>query len=143
MKQEYSTKQRSVILDFLKSTSDHVTASDILRYFKEKDIKISTATVYRTLDKLEGEGILKKMNLGDGLGACYQYTRDSSCTQHFHLKCIECGELIHLSCEFLAEMEKHIFSEHSFTISAGRTVIYGKCAKCSGIETVSHKCEHK
>lgn len=144
MKREYSTKQRSVILDFLKSTSTHVTASDILRYLREKNINISTATVYRTLDKLEGEGILKKMNLGDGLSACYQYTKDGECSQHFHLKCIECGELIHLSCEFLSEMEKHIFSEHSFTISAGKTVIYGKCAKCTGIESKPcHNHEHK
>jgi Fur family ferric uptake transcriptional regulator len=131
MKQEYSTKQRSVIMELLKGSSNHVTASDILRYLKEKDIKISTATVYRTLDKLEKEGVLKKMNLGDGLGACYQYMQNSECTQHFHLKCVECGELIHLSCQFLSEMEKHIFKEHAFTISASRTVIYGKCAKCA------------
>lgn len=142
MKREYSTKQRGVILELLKSTSTHVTASDILNRLKEKNINISTATVYRTLDKLEGEGVLKKMSLGDGLGACYQYTKDSECSQHFHLKCIECGELIHLSCEFLSEMEKHIFSEHSFTISAGKTVIYGKCAKCTGIENNSC-CSHE
>ena len=122
-----------MVMELLKSSSNHVTASDILRYFKEKGEKISTATVYRTLDKLEKEGVLKKMTVGDGLGACYQYMQNGECTQHFHLKCIECGELIHLSCQFLSEMEKHIFDEHAFTISASRTVIYGKCAKCSGI----------
>ena len=143
MKQEYSTKQRNVIMELLKGSSNHVTASDILRHLKEKDIKISTATVYRTLDKLEKEGVLKKMNLGDGLGACYQYMQSGECTQHFHLKCVECGELIHLSCQFLSEMEKHIFDEHSFTISASRTVIYGKCAKCSGIsDKKSCGCHH-
>lgn len=140
MKQEYSTKQRSVILELLKNTSTHVTATDILRQLDSLGIKISTATVYRTLDKLESEGILKKMTLGDGLGACYQYTKNGECSQHFHLKCVECGELIHLSCEFLAEMEEHILKEHSFVISAGRTVIYGKCAKCTGREEKDSIC---
>lgn len=133
MKREYSTKQRSVILDLLKSTSHHVTALDILTHLRKNGNDVSTATVYRTLDKLEGEGLVKKMNVGGGQSACYQYMQNSECKQHFHLKCTECGALIHLSCEFLAKLENHVFREHAFTISAGKTVIYGKCAKCSKI----------
>ena len=132
MKREYSTKQRTVILDFLRQASTHTTAKDILSYLKNQNIQVSSATVYRTLEKLEKEGIVRKMSLGDGLSACYQYTEGASCQGHFHLKCIECGELIHLSCEFLDKMEKHIYDEHSFTISSGKTVIYGRCAKCAG-----------
>ena len=144
MKQEYSTKQRGVILDFLRQSSTHTSAKDILVYLESKNIKISTATIYRTLDKFEKEGIIKKMTIGEGVGACYQYVDSASCQGHFHLKCIECGELIHLSCEFLDKMEKHIFDEHAFTISSGKTVIYGKCAKCSGGATVSCHCHaHK
>ncbi len=133
MRQEYSTKQRSAILELISNSSTHITAAEIINHLREKGVSVSVATVYRTLDKLEREGTLKKMNIGDGAGACYQYTNDSDCKQHFHLKCIECGELIHLSCEFLHEMEKHIFDEHAFTISSGKTVIYGKCARCAKI----------
>ncbi len=142
MKQEYSTKQRSVILELLKESSSHTTVKDILSRLKENGIRVSTATVYRTLEKFEKEGIVRKMSLGDGLGACYQYTDGVSCHGHFHLKCIECGELIHLSCDFLDKMEKHIYDEHSFTISSGRTVIYGKCAKCSSIIEKKGSCPH-
>ena len=120
MKREYSTKQRTVILNFLRQASTHTTAKDILLHLKSQNIKVSSATVYRTLEKLEKEGAVRKMSMGDGLGACYQYTESASCHGHFHLKCIECGELIHLSCQFLDEMEKHIFDEHSFTISSGK-----------------------
>ena len=130
MKREYSTKQRQAIIELLKESSTHASAMDILTHLRGKGIDVSVATVYRTLDKLEGEGVVKKMTIGGGAGACYQYLEGSECNEHFHLKCIECGELIHLSCEFLAEMEKHIFSEHKFTISSGKTVIYGRCSRC-------------
>ena len=135
MRGEYSTKQRDAILAFLKENNAHVTAQDITLHLKEQGISVSTATVYRTLDKFEREGVIKKMVVGDGEGACYQFTSHSDCGEHFHLKCIKCGKLIHLSCEFLESMENHILGEHGFTVSSGRTVIYGICAQCNGICT--------
>jgi Fe2+ or Zn2+ uptake regulation protein len=31
-------------------------------------------------------------------------------------------------------MEKHILDEHGFTVSSGKTVIYGLCKSCSDKE---------
>lgn len=132
MRGEYSTKQRDAILSFLKENNAHVSASDIVFHLKEQGYKISTATVYRTLDKLVSDGVVRKMVVGDGSGACYQYLDGDGCSEHFHLKCIKCGKLIHLSCEFLHSLEQHIFEDHGFTVSSGRTVIYGTCAHCDG-----------
>ncbi len=134
MRGEYSTKQRSAILAYLKENNAHVTASDIILRLKELGIAVSTATVYRTLEKLEGEGVIRKMFIGQGESACYQYIDANGCAEHFHLKCIKCGRLIHLSCEFLREMEAHIFDDHGFTVSSGKTVIYGTCAACGNIQ---------
>ena len=134
MRGEYSTKQRSAILSFLKENNAHVTAADIVFHLKELGIVVSVATVYRTLDKLEAEGVVRKMFIGNEHSACYQFVDSASCAEHFHLKCIKCGKLIHLSCEFLRDMESHIFNDHGFTVSSGRTVIYGVCAVCGGTE---------
>lgn len=141
MKREYSTKQRNAILELLSESSSHVTAQEIAENLKKDGASVSLATIYRTLDKLEDEGIIKKMSIGNGASACYQYLDSMECNKYFHLKCTECGELIHLSCEFLSEMEEHIFNEHAFTISSGKTVIYGKCAKCCGITEKKCTCE--
>ena len=130
MRGEYSTKQREAILGFLKENNAHITASDILYHLKNQGYKVSSATIYRALDKFEQEGIVKKMIVGEGTGACYQFVDGDCCAEHFHLKCIKCGKLIHMSCEFLHSMEKHIFEDHGFTISSGRTVIYGVCQEC-------------
>ncbi len=142
MRSEYSTKQRSAILDFLKENSTHASVSDILYHLKEKNIKISVATIYRALERFESEGIIRKMVVGQGTGACYQYIESSSCMEHFHLKCIRCGRLIHLSCEFLEDMQNHIQREHSFSISSGRTVIYGTCNNCLGEKIDTPPCKN-
>ena len=138
MRGEYSTRQRDVILSYLKENNAHVTASDIITHLKEQGITVSSATVYRTLDKFEKDGVIRKMVVGDGSGACYQFIDGGDCSEHFHLKCVKCGKLIHLSCEFLQNMESHILGEHGFTVSSGRTVIYGVCAQCSNRQ-VNHE----
>lgn len=130
MRGQYSTKQREAITEFLRTTSDHISASEIITHLEEMNISVGSATVYRTLDKLEKDGVVRKMSVGDGRGACYQYISHSECHQHFHLKCLGCGKLIHLDCEFLEDMERHILNHHNFTISSGKTVIYGKCEDC-------------
>ena len=129
---EYSTKPRALILEILSKAQGHISAKEIIAQLKNHGQAASTATVYRTLSMLEAQGVVKKMTVGTG-SACYQYMSERACQEHFHLKCTECGALIHLSCEFLHLLENHIFEKHAFTISSGKTVIYGKCAKCAGI----------
>ena len=132
MRGEYSTKQRDAILSLLRENNAHVTASDIILHLREQGYQVSTATVYRALEKFEKDGLVKKMIIGEGVSACYQFAKGEGCHEHFHLKCIKCGKLIHLSCEFMHDMEEHIFSDHGFTVSSGRTIIYGICSSCGG-----------
>ena len=132
MKAEYSTRQRAEILNFLKDCSSHVTAGDIITHLKESGAHVSAATVYRTLDTLCKSGYVKKYIIDERSGACYEYAHGHECDTHFHLKCLKCGALIHLSCDFLDKMNSHILEEHGFTVSSGKTVIYGICADCKG-----------
>lgn len=134
MRGEYSTRQRALILEFMKESGAHHTVADIVEGLRSQGITVGTATVYRTLDKLLATGEIKKFVIDEKSGACYQYATDAECNRHFHLKCVKCGRLIHLSCEFLAEMENHILKDHGFTVSVGKTVIYGTCAFCSQAE---------
>ena len=131
MRGEYSTKQREAILDFLCDNSTHSTASEIHKHLMDSGISVGVATIYRTLDRLERDGIVRKMSTGDGKSACYQYIENAKCHEHFLLKCTGCGALIHLDCHFLEEMEALILGEHGFQISSGRTVIYGLCQSCA------------
>ena len=134
MRGEYATRQRALILSFIKESSSHLTVYDIVEGLKLQGVNVGKATVYRALERLCEDGTVRKFVIDEKSGACYQYARDAECANHFHLKCIRCGKLIHLSCSFMSEMESHILKEHNFMVSSGKTVIYGVCEKCGAGE---------
>ena len=134
MRGEYATRQRALILSFIKESSSHLTVYDIVEGLKLQGVNVGKATVYRALERLCEDGTVRKFVIDEKSGACYQYARDAECANHFHLKCIRCGKLIHLSCSFMSEMESHILKEHNFMVSSGKTVIYGVCSHCSSLE---------
>lgn len=129
----YKTRQRTQILECLKQNSEkHLTADEILEQLKKLNIEIGKSTVYRTLEKLIEENKVRKYLSHEGESACYQYVDESlNCTRHFHLKCVRCGRLIHLECEYLADLERHVFDCHKFTVDNTKTVLYGVCEECS------------
>lgn len=130
----YNTKQKSAILDFLKENSGaHFTADDILIALNAKNAAIGKATVYRYLEKLVNENIVRKYEISKNDAACYEYCADGQhgeCSTHYHLKCVLCGRLFHINCKTLNLISTHILSEHNFTIDKSKTVFYGVCADC-------------
>lgn len=122
----YNTKQRDEIVDFFnKNRGRCYTAKELI---KSGEISSGEATVYRTLGRLAKQGLLKKFT--DGEAACYRLNESEECSSHFHLKCLRCGRLIHMDCEFMADMKRHIEESHRFYIDVGKTVFYGLCGNC-------------
>lgn len=131
----YNTKQQEIILSCLKqSHGEHMTADDIYLCLKENGNPVGKTTVYRHLEKLTEQGVIRRFTIGDSSSACYQYAGDSKCCDHYHLKCSSCGKLIHIECEFLDELAKHIYDDHKFILDGSKTVLYGLCEDCAGKE---------
>ncbi|MBR4201352.1 MAG: transcriptional repressor [Oscillospiraceae bacterium] len=129
----YQTKQKMQLLAFFEAHPDrHITAAALLLELKRQGISIGAATIYRQLEKLEAEGLVRRYALDDRGSACWQYTggQDGVCRHHFHLKCTECGTLFHLDCGHLNEIAGHVAAEHGFRIDPARTVFYGICEQC-------------
>ena len=58
-RKSYTTKNRLVILDYLKENcSTTISAADIKKHLEEKEISVNTTTVYRLLDKLCAENVI-------------------------------------------------------------------------------------
>lgn len=129
----YKTKQRQVILNYMmEHQNSHVTVSHISDYLSEQGTPVGVTTIYRHLDKLLEQGLVRKYTVDASTCACYQYAADGKeCHEHFHLKCECCGKLIHLECSHLDELIAHICSEHGFTLDPFRTVLYGTCRDCT------------
>jgi Fur family ferric uptake transcriptional regulator len=128
----YNTRQGGLIFEYFSSLGDrHVQAAEIAEYFRRRKEAIGLTTIYRHLEKLVNAGLIRKYFLNEGESACYQYisnTREKG--EHFHLKCENCGTLIHLECKTLEKIKRHILKEHQFHVNALKTVFYGQCKNC-------------
>ena len=114
----YKTKQGDELRSFLESVpGKHITAADVCDYFRRTGKPMGMATVYRQLDKLVDEGVIAKYNIDAGTPACFEYLgthlSQETC---YHCKCSVCGKLIHMHCEELPELQKHILQHHGFAI---------------------------
>ena len=128
----YKTKQSQLVLSFLMANRDrHLIADEVVEHLKQQGTAVSKATVYRQLDRLVEQSLVRKYILGDGTSACYQYCGDDLERHlHYHLKCCSCGELFHVSCNYLDTIAAHIFNEHHFQVDSSKTVLYGTCEAC-------------
>ena len=133
-KAQYKTKQMTEILTFLKSVQEeHVTVSDICKYFRQQGIAVGTTTVYRQLEKMVKEGLVAKYVIDGTSSACFQYVgehKESEHTSCYHCKCEKCGKLIHLHCGEVESLKNHMMEHHNFQMDPLRTVCYGICSEC-------------
>ncbi len=130
----YNTKQRTIILDTLKSSkAKHLTAEEILDMLKENQTPVGRATLYRFLDHLVQTGEVKKYYIGDGMSACYQYGDDTT-TSHYHLKCNSCGKLFHVKLNDMDKLIVSIKKKYRFSVDLSRTIVYGLCDECAKVE---------
>lgn len=135
MKNKYNTKQRENILSYLKENTDkNITADEIIKYFKTTNDNIGKTTVYRYLNELVKENVIKKYNLEERNCSCYQYIEGKKCDEHYHLKCKKCNKIIHLDCDEFEKIKNHIYKEHNFEIDSVKTVLYGICKECKELK---------
>ena len=135
----YQTKQMTQMLTFLESRKGtHVTAGDISAYFKEQGISVGTTTVYRHLERMVEQGLVAKYVVDGSSSACYEYIGESCIrTACYHCKCEVCGKLIHLPCEEVENLSRHMKEHHDFVMDPQRTVFYGICSACRGEKNVA------
>ena len=125
---KYSTKQgRKVYEYFVNNPKKHISADEL---YKKLSGSVGKATVYRQLEKLCDEGLIRKYSIGKGQSSCYQLNKEKHCETHYHLMCTECHKVIHLECDTLSSLSKHIMSEHGFLLDSSKTVLYGICSDC-------------
>ena len=133
----YNTRQKEKLIDYLiRNKEKHTNVQEISAYLSSEGSPLGTATIYRQLDKLVEAGVVRKFVIDGKMGACYQYIENTDeCREHFHLKCLKCGRLIHLNCDHLMGINEHIAEHHGFIIDPSQTVFYGTCSECAGAES--------
>ena len=128
----YKTKQREIILNYLKDNSDkHLTIESIGNYLDSQNEKVGQTTIYRYVNFLVEEGLVRKYIIGPGQPACFQYAENSEeCEKHYHLKCNDCKKVLHVNCKIFKNVEEHLENRHNFEIDSSKLLIYGTCNEC-------------
>ena len=134
----YKTPGRQRLLDFLESSPDRQFTVDELREKLDSmtagENKTRKSTLYRHLSELCAEGTVRKYRSDTQSAYVYQYVGQGDCCHHFHLKCVTCGDLIHLECAVSEELLTHISAHHGFEVDSGRSILYGLCKACASLE---------
>ena len=84
------TIQRQAVWDEIKSNDDHRDAEQIYSALRKNNLNVSRATVYRTIDVLYKNNLIRKIELGDSPS---KYENKVNSDHHDHIICVQCGRI--------------------------------------------------
>ena len=119
------TPQREVILEILNEKNVHPTADDVYRMVRERLPKISLGTVYRNLELLSGQGLIKVVGLGGN-----QRRYEGNIKEHYHLKCVSCGRLEDAPVETIPFPDDLLKERRNYEIVGHNLEFLGVCPDC-------------
>lgn len=119
------TGQRKVIAQVLAESHDHPDATELHRRVSLCDGRISVATVYRTVKRLEQEGIIERHAFRDG-PARYE---PGSGAHHDHLIDVQTGKVIEFSSPEIERLQNEIAARLGYELIGHRLELYGRSRK--------------
>ena len=119
------SKQRDQILELLRSTGIHPTASWIYDNLKNEFPDLSMGTVYRNLNILIEQGLVKKIDFGSTFDRF-----DANIGPHYHFICENCGSIIDLELPIDDELNEMINNFTNFKANRHRIEFFGLCDSC-------------
>ena len=107
------TDQRQSIWDEIRNSNEHRDAEDIYLKLKEENVKVSRATVYRTIDVLVKNRLVRKMDVGEGR-SLYEPRLDDE--HHDHMICLDTGDIIEFYNKELEDLQDTIAKKHGYKV---------------------------
>ena len=107
------TVQRQAIWDEILSSHDHRDAEQIYLELINNGIKVSRATIYRTIDVLVKNKLVRKMDVGEGR-SLYEPRLEGE--HHDHMICLETGDIIEFFDETLEELQETIAKKYGYSV---------------------------
>jgi Fur family ferric uptake transcriptional regulator len=120
------TEQRTVILEELRLCRNHPGADEVYLRVKERLPRISLGTVYRNLELMESQGIIRRLNSSSG-----QMRFDPVAEAHCHFHCNNCGKVedIPFAVEFPGLDLRHPWVRER-KIEGAHPEFFGLCPEC-------------
>ena len=130
----YQTEQRSQLLAFLKKHKDCAFTIDAIASGMQADPDIASppgkSTLYRLMPKLMDENLVTCFAKSSGGKSSYQLIDGQHCHCHMHLKCTDCGKLLHMSDEASDRLLSQVRAVSGFDLDMVRSLLFGLCEIC-------------
>jgi len=107
------TSSRLSILDDILSSDSHRECDQIYEDLLNKKVKVSRATIYRTLDVLVKYDYVRKLDIGDGK---IRYEKKLGTKHHDHMICIESGEIIEFHNDKIERLQDEIAERNGYEV---------------------------
>lgn len=119
------SKQRELILEYLKNVDTHPTAEMVYNTLRKECPNISLGTVYRNLEKLYSNGDIIKLNL-----PIPKERFDGNIEKHYHGVCKKCGCIEDIFVKYDESIDKNISNEYDFKVLSHDIIFNIICSKC-------------
>jgi Fur family ferric uptake transcriptional regulator len=123
-----SGEARRVVVELLGRQDCCLSAQDVHDRVRAEGARIGIASVYRTLDGLDGLGLVQRVDLGDGV---YRFERaDPRGAHHHHLVCDDCGKVEPFADQALEAAIVSVAGGRGYEVAAHDVVLRGACGDC-------------
>jgi len=107
------TRQRLAVWTEIGISREHRDADDIYISIRSKGVKVSRATVYRTIDVLVKNELVRKLDVGDGKSR-FESKVDEK--HHDHMICLETGNIIEFYNSRLEQLQEKIALDNGYEL---------------------------
>ncbi len=121
------TPQRIAILTDVLESDEHRECDSIFASLREKNIFVSRATIYRTLDILEQADFVRRLDFGDGPS---RYENKIAHPHHDHLICLNCGSILEFVDMEVEARQVQLARERNFQLISHVHQLFGYCPTC-------------
>ncbi|HXH84237.1 MAG TPA: transcriptional repressor [Candidatus Tectomicrobia bacterium] len=119
------TPQRLAVYRALAEDASHPTADGVYAAVRRRLPGFSRATVYRVLDSLEREHLIRRVSTPQGVARF-----DANVDHHQHLVCRVCGTMIDVSVPALADATPPTIDVPGFVVERLDVRLVGRCGGC-------------